>query len=254
MEIFIINLKRSAGRRVRMIEMLKKLKLKYILFEAVDGFAIPEKELVKHVKPNHQYTRSFTPGEIGCFLSHYSIYEKIAKENIPYALVLEDDVQLSHDFPALLNKVEFNIKQGDVISFYITVPEPCRFYRGDDIDEQYFYIRPYPGELVLGAVAYVITNRAAQKFVHNILPLDNVIDDWRTWFKNNLIQDFKIVYPHPVDLSDQYSDIGESFGNLELQLKKFIVNHKIPFFSHLILKKRRARRLKDRNNRIFIND
>jgi glycosyl transferase family 25 len=39
--------------------------------------------------------RNLTPGEIGCSLSHRSIYNKIVKENIQRAIVLEDDVIIS---------------------------------------------------------------------------------------------------------------------------------------------------------------
>lgn len=37
-----------------------------------------------------------SPGAVGCYLSHYSIWTKIVKEKISYALVLEDDVHRQH--------------------------------------------------------------------------------------------------------------------------------------------------------------
>ncbi|GEO03213.1 hypothetical protein AAE02nite_08770 [Adhaeribacter aerolatus] len=233
---------------------MKKLKINFTFFEAFDGHSFSEDELKKHVKPNHGYLREFTPGEVGCFLSHYSVLKKIVDKQIPYALVLEDDVELSPRFPTLLNQVETEIKQGDVICFYVSVPEPCRFYKEDQIDKDYFYIRPFQEELVVGAAAYLVTNDAAQKLVQNIVPMDNVIDDWRAWIRKKFIKDFKIVFPHPVDLSDVYSDINEPFGDLKLRLKKIILHYEVPFLSTYILNRRKRKRFEDRFNKIIIND
>ena len=35
---------------------------------------------------------SYVPGAIGCALSHLKIYKHVVDNNIPYALILEDDV------------------------------------------------------------------------------------------------------------------------------------------------------------------
>ena len=43
-----------------------------------------------------------TPNEIGCYLSHFRLYEKIVEENIDRAVILEDDVDVSADFPSVL--------------------------------------------------------------------------------------------------------------------------------------------------------
>ena len=40
----------------------------------------------------------FDAGSVGCYLSHYRLWEKIANDNIPAAVILEDDAQLGKDF------------------------------------------------------------------------------------------------------------------------------------------------------------
>jgi glycosyl transferase family 25 len=254
MKIFIINLEKSAARRKRMVQVMNDLKLEYTFIEAVDGYALPEKILTEHVKVDHQFYRSFTPGEVGCFMSHLSVYKRIVDEKLPYALVFEDDVKLSPRLPGLLKNIKSEIKQGDVISLYTSIHEPCSFFKGNIIDKNYFYIKPYPDERIIGAVAYIITQDAAQKLLENIYPMDTVIDDWHCWLQRKLINDFKIVFPHPVDIVDVYSDIDDAFGNINLRLKKFIVSYKIPLISQMILKRRRERRLEHRKKRIFIDN
>ncbi len=45
-----------------------------------------------------KYASNFRPGEVACAYSHKSIMERIVAENIPLALILEDDVILDESF------------------------------------------------------------------------------------------------------------------------------------------------------------
>ena len=80
-QIYVINLRRRPQRRERMEKSLQLLQLKYRLFEATDGRVLTQQYLDQHqirsldgyVDPYHK--RLITFGEIGCFLSHYRIWE-----------------------------------------------------------------------------------------------------------------------------------------------------------------------------------
>ncbi|MCY6319736.1 glycosyltransferase family 25 protein [Bacteroides uniformis] len=108
MRTYIINLKRSVDRRIYMEGQCRKLpflNVEYI--NAVDGrnmspdertAAFDEKEFEK------RYSVKVRPGEIGCTLSHQKCYKKIVEEHLPYALILEDDISLSVDIKAALEK------------------------------------------------------------------------------------------------------------------------------------------------------
>jgi glycosyl transferase, family 25 len=253
MEIFIINLKRSADRRVRIEQAFKKLELRFQLFEAIDGYALTANELAVIIDPNNEYPRKFKPGEVGCFLSHYNVIKRIVEEKLPYALILEDDIEVSNNLPQLLLKLEKVIKQGDVISLYSSFPAGCKLRTENKIDEAYDFLKPEEGELVVGNVAYIITQEVAQKMVQALLPMNNVIDDWRFWIEKGFVRDFKVVFPHPIDLSDNYSDIHESFGGTLLNLKKFLVNNNVPFLSTYILQKRKRHRWAARKQSILVN-
>jgi glycosyl transferase family 25 len=54
-----------------------------------------------------------TPGELGCTLGHAQVYERVAAAADPYALVLEDDVQLA-ELAALLPAVQAVLRAGIV--------------------------------------------------------------------------------------------------------------------------------------------
>jgi len=253
MKIFIINLKRSINRRKRMERKMKELELAFQFYEGIDGQVLSQEELLKYIAPDHQFHRQFKRGEVGCFLSHYLLYKKIVEEKIPYALIMEDDIDISPRFPELLKIIETEIVPGEVISFYASFPEPCKLFKDKHINQHYNLIKPYSGQLVVGAVAYVITYKAAQSMMNNILPMYDVIDDWRLWLNRAFIDDFKIVFPHPIELTDMYSDVNESTGGFGLKIKKLIVNNNVPVLTNLILDKRKKFRWRGRINKILID-
>ncbi len=96
--IFIISLPRSLERQRLITKSLNAKGLQYDLIEAVDGRSLSEKyksEVYDSNKAKELFNRELLLGEIGCALSHKKIYEKIMKEKIDYALILEDDAIVS---------------------------------------------------------------------------------------------------------------------------------------------------------------
>ncbi|XP_058831195.1 glycosyltransferase 25 family member isoform X2 [Topomyia yanbarensis] len=102
--IYMINLERRSERRKKMINNFDQLGLEIEYFPAVDGKKLNDDDLreigVKflpgYADPYHQ--RPMTMGEIGCFLSHYYIWEKIVELKQNEVLILEDDIRFEPYF------------------------------------------------------------------------------------------------------------------------------------------------------------
>ncbi|WP_052699443.1 glycosyltransferase family 25 protein [Hyphomicrobium sp. 99] len=90
MDVFLINLERSADR---LAFMTGQLGHRFQRIEAVLGAAVPP-----HLAPQFSSPASLTPGEIGCYASHLLAAEKIVASGRPYALIMEDDVEVGADF------------------------------------------------------------------------------------------------------------------------------------------------------------
>jgi glycosyl transferase family 25 len=54
-------------------------------------------------------------GEKGCFLSHLFIYKKIINENIPYAIIFEDDAIFCENFKIKLTHILNEISNFDIL-------------------------------------------------------------------------------------------------------------------------------------------
>lgn len=99
--IFVISLARATSRRADISRRLDAAGFSYQIIEGIDG-TNPE---ILHNTPHqlndrlHRHTRGrrLSNGEIGCYLSHYLLWEKIIAENIECALIFEDDAKWDDD-------------------------------------------------------------------------------------------------------------------------------------------------------------
>ncbi|XP_017462179.1 PREDICTED: glycosyltransferase 25 family member-like [Rhagoletis zephyria] len=104
--VYVINLRRRPERRRRMQATLALLNIKATFWDATDGKVLSEEYLERHrisslegyLDPYHQ--RPMTFGEIGCFLSHYRIWEEAKRKNYSAIIILEDDVRFERNFRA----------------------------------------------------------------------------------------------------------------------------------------------------------
>uniref|UniRef100_T1PAU5 Glycosyl transferase n=1 Tax=Musca domestica TaxID=7370 RepID=T1PAU5_MUSDO len=102
--IYMINLERRPERREKMLKLFEALNLDVEYFPAVDGKRLtPEmiKELGIKFLPGYEdpyHHRPMTLGEIGCFLSHYHIWQTIVEKQQKEVLILEDDIRFEPYF------------------------------------------------------------------------------------------------------------------------------------------------------------
>ncbi len=102
--VFLINLDRDKERLEHMDSMLRSLGIPYERFSAIYGKEIDAYSFVDDAKMRRVEGRQLSPGDIGTALSHRSVYERIVEANLPYALILEDDVTLPGDFRLIVER------------------------------------------------------------------------------------------------------------------------------------------------------
>ena len=121
-----------------------------ILSTASTGGGLSEGELKNLV---YDYPNCFmTKGEIGCALSHLKIYQKTVDEDIPYALILEDDTVFDTEFPKYLKEIENFLSQN------LNLETNKR-------------ISLYKMRAGTGTYGYVITKAAAKKLLKSNTPI-----------------------------------------------------------------------------------
>ena len=109
-EIFMVNLERRPDRYERMKYNFDQLGIDHKWVPAMDGRKITEellaetgiKMLPEFSEPYHG--RALTYGEIGCFLSHYRLWQQIVDEELDLVLIFEDDIKFE---PYFISKLEY---------------------------------------------------------------------------------------------------------------------------------------------------
>jgi len=121
------------------------------------------------------YGKDLTGPEFGCYLSHKKVYQKIIREKIPYALVLEDDAILEDNFFFVLESLLKKYPKLDLIRFlgkYKIDTKPKRnvlsLYNGFDLVR----LHGSPG----GTYAYVVSQAGAKKMLSSMKNIFTAID------------------------------------------------------------------------------
>ncbi|MBK1682247.1 hypothetical protein CKO18_01520 [Rhodoferax fermentans] len=87
--VFVVSLKTASDRRAALKSHLDDLGIQFEWIDAIRGDALSP-QYRQEVNP----TGNMSPGQLGCYLSHIHIYERIIEQALPVALVLEDDTVL----------------------------------------------------------------------------------------------------------------------------------------------------------------
>ena len=199
MKIFVINLERDKEKLAFVRRQMDALGLAFDREPAVDGRSLSEdarREAVNGFAWWCAVGRPIQPAEIGCALSHYSIYERIAES----VCILEDDVELSPEFLEVLERVARFIDPAKPQVVMLSDEWGCRAAKGK----------------AEGVVAssdawctdgYVITPLAAQAIRKANLPIEVPCDTWRRWVRRGLIE---LYHAFPTTVSQRQDLFGSS--------------------------------------------
>ena len=166
MRIVVINLDTDTHRCSRVARRLAELGLPWERFSAVDGHRLePHQEDLIDRASAATRGLEFSPGAIGCWLSHHEAQRMVAEGADPMALILEDDLAIGDDLPDVLERIERGeAGRFDVIRLhrYKMRRKFVPVYRigGNSLG----FVRPTDS----GAQAYVITREAARRLIASI--------------------------------------------------------------------------------------
>lgn len=105
--VFVINLKRNPERKAFVLQQVAQLGVEPEIIEATDGKTLSrsdEDRLYARSRSRKLIGYELRPSEIGCAHSHARIYRRMVDESIPYAMILEDDVELDSRVAELLRE------------------------------------------------------------------------------------------------------------------------------------------------------
>lgn len=191
MRVFLVNLDRDSDRLVYVDGQLKRLGISYERISAVYGRDLSSDQLISCFSPFRWWCamgRPASPGEIGCALTHFSIYKRMIADGIDLACVLEDDIQLDRSFMAALGEVQSvaDTSKPQVIM----LSDHMGKYSNAKIPNGFQIVR---SQTAMCTDGYCLTLPAAQTLLRVNSPIIVPCDSWGRWTRNRRIDLFHLL-------------------------------------------------------------
>ena len=140
-------------------EFIDKLKM--------DGF-LPSDGIDKHV-----IGRNISVGQVGCFMSHQRVLLAILQQEEPYAVVVEDDVELCPGFIENVKNVIHSMeqKQTDFDLVRLHVVDDQKSFLPAELKG----VMPVPNGF-WGTVAYLVKKKNVATILETLFPMNSTID------------------------------------------------------------------------------
>lgn len=237
MKTFIINLENETLKKEYILNECSKYNLDAIVIKAINGNDLSNSFFDSNV---YSYPDSaLTKGEIGCALSHLSIYQKMVDDDIKLALILEDDAILSDNINLALTQITLIDNPNE--------PDIYLLSRTNDYKEKYIYKNEnfsiYPYYNASGAFAYVINKLAAKTILSFNHPIQYETDRWSI-FRNEININTYCVIPHIAHF--------DSSKTSNLEKNRALMKRKRDLFIRKLTRKNKIKRLKYIGWKLFI--
>lgn len=199
-KIIYINSKNRPDRLINMKKRIAALDLNIERFEAVLGGKLDHSKLSFKGK-----IKTMNNGEIGCFISHATIYQKIKDNGWKHTLILEDDALFCDDFLNVLAGLE---KQ---------LPEDWdMFFLG-----QWNYDHLDNGGNEVGGEKYALKERITDNEKYNLYKAN------RCWLTHAYAVNLKSIDYLIDNTKDLYSSIDNVLADIQHKLNVYAVNPNI---------------------------
>ncbi len=182
-DIYVINLKQDIEKKMHMKKLCKENSLQCHFVDAVYGKNLTEdniEQVYSKKKAIHEFGRELTKGEIGCALSHLSVYKEIVEKNIEMAIIVEDDIVIEDGFLELLNSVDTFPKMWECILLghyrfsFRKLETASSYWERVRINDKYEVVRLM--EHAYGTHGYLINKKGAIKLIEAMSILSKPVD------------------------------------------------------------------------------
>ena len=245
MKIYAVAVSRFAVRYQYIVEHVRRTSRCQLEIVGVDGYKIDREK----------YDPIFSPGQLGCALSHVKACHLIATGDDKCGLVVEDDVVLPKNIDSILSELEKIINEDEIIFLYNRNISRAKYsnFGQYSFDEIYKLIYPLSMKDVRTAAAYIVGKKAAKKIYSYNNGAKVVADDWHQLYLSGCFSHPRLLYPNVVRMKGFPSTIGYSDSDsFFVRLGKKLLFGRL-FQTVRMLRVGAILRFKEKNH-IFVNE
>ncbi len=199
--IFVISLKGSV-RRQDIRQDMEYLNLDFEFFDAINGNG--HSSVLSHYNHKKRMWKKgyeMTKGEIGCFASHYLMWEKCVSLNTPI-IIMEDHAQINDNFMSVIDNFEQIIQRE---GFYKLNSVPAKTKVIDKLADNLSIVKF--ASKTTSTTGYILTPNTAKELIKRagdwVEPVDDYMD--KEWVHH--VPKYGIA-PFPLKRRDIPSEIG----------------------------------------------
>lgn len=236
--IYMINLWRREERRLKMLLNFDAMGLEVDHFPAVDGQLMTEeylKEMNIQFLPGYadpHSKRPMTMGEIGCFLSHFFIWQRMVEENLEEVLILEDDIKFEPYFKTQLQVVLEEVRKDPHWDLLYLGRKRLQFSEEPEVEGMKYLVRPSYSYWTLG---YLISLKGARKLLdahplQKLVPVDEYLpimfdkhtnEDWKKEFESRNLNAFSVapLFLFPTHYTGEQGYISDTENSVQIPVE-----------------------------------
>ncbi|QCB56848.1 glycosyltransferase family 25 protein [Sphingopyxis sp. PAMC25046] len=203
--MLVVSLESAEARRAAFAARAADTSLAWRFFDActasAPGMTVDEAAIRRNKG------RAMSKGEIGCYASHFSIWQDMVDRGVRQAIVLEDDTVVDWAYLEPLARTDLHAEGIDYLRLYAKRPTWQRVVKRNFLQHSRAVVELVG--LAYGTQGYAITLAGARRLVEHCRTVRRPIDDEmdRSWAHGlpNLA-----LYPAPIFEAAIVSDIGNS--------------------------------------------
>lgn len=177
--IVVISMTNAEKRRAAFAARAEAAEIPWRFFDACTGLIDGLTYDAQAVERNKG--RGLTKGELGCYASHFRVWQEMSDQGIAQCIVLEDDVIVDWAFLAQLSVTDLEAQRIPYLRLYSKVPTFSRVAKRNFLQHSRSIVElvghPY------GTQGYAITLSGARAFLKTCATVRRPIDDQmdRSW-------------------------------------------------------------------------
>lgn len=162
--ILVVSLARATDRRRSIEAGFGALGLPFEIVDAVDGRTEDVSGAVSPWRSRYEIGRPLSAGEVATALSHLRAYQRMVDEDLPCALVVEDDIEPTPDLVDVLGALAGLPPDWDVVTLHSLFPSAGpRPLSGPPLTGD-FRVCTY-AHMPYGTQGYLVSRRAAERLL-----------------------------------------------------------------------------------------
>ncbi|SDB80899.1 glycosyltransferase family 25 protein [Acinetobacter boissieri] len=227
MQNYVISLKAENSRRGHIENEFSKQNIPFEFFDAITPNEAKVKAEALKLVVNQQF---LTLGELACFMSHVSLWQKVVEENLPYIAVFEDDIFLGNNAQVYLTDLSWMPDDWFLLKMEAFCP---RVMLGKSVstligERSFFELKG----LNLGRAGYVVSYLGAKallKFIteaSHLIALDHMMFDCFLKQNGNVFQMVPALCIQELELNKQTKQVSVLTSKLIIERNQRMKKYK----------------------------